>query len=702
MKKPAYKIKIGSTIFDSSVSQDIISISADMDLDVPSDSFRIALKTGEKAGAIKNGDAAVIEMGYEGALNKVLTGSVDSVEPGISEVVISGLGPVSLLTGMRVNQVYEKQTAGAIVKDIAGRAGIAVKDLEEGLSFPMYVLDDTKDAYAHLKDLALKCGCDIFMTNDGRLNFKKYKRQNPKPFKYGRDILEVEVNTPTPAATCVKVCGESPSSFKGAETAHWGSKKVVEGIAGSGTQIFLYEDPLIKDKDTADKVAASLLEVLMSPLSGALKCLGNTGVGLGDTIEIKDMPDPRMSGEFEITGVSHTFNQSEGLVSLVSWVKKISITPAAPPLAEPPPLPAPPRPPSPLEEELEKAKGELEEQRMKLVDAVEIGEMNLEKSLVDINSAMSGLDKLAREMIAAAEEVRKTAVEAASEAISKADELKKELEAKKKEIEEGISEAKGKFDEMKKDALAQMDGFDEEMTRLQDEAQKAADEAKGRVEEEKKKADEQMKGLEEEAEKAAGKVEEGKRKAEDKQKELEAAREEAQGKEGEEKEKAKERVKELEASAGEAKEKAESMEKEVQERKKKAQDAEAEARKKEEVIEKEVEAKKKEVDDKIKEVQAKKDEVKKAVEDIEKEMEAKVEGPRKKLKESTKEVEAQVDEAKKTADSIRKEADEKFEMATKSAEDAKREATAALEMVKKVYNEARDTVIEARKMAGME
>src|SRR5574341_576348 len=184
MQKPACKVKIGSATFDSSTSQDIVSINVDLDIDVPSDGFQITLKPSAKASAIKNGDAVTIELGYEGALFKVLTGAVDTVKPAISEMAVSGLSTVSILTGTKVNQVYEKQSAGGIIKDLAGKAGIAFKDVQEGLSFPMYVIDDSKDCYTHMRELARKCGFDLFMTGDGRLVFKKYERQSPKPFKY--------------------------------------------------------------------------------------------------------------------------------------------------------------------------------------------------------------------------------------------------------------------------------------------------------------------------------------------------------------------------------------------------------------------------------------------------------------------------------------------------------------------------------------
>jgi len=210
--------------------------------------------------------------------------------------------------------------------DLVGRAGLGVKEVEDGLSFPMYVVSDTKNVYTHMKELARMCDFDLFFTGYGRLVFKKYVRQTQRSFKYGRDIIEAEVYEPAPIAGCVKVYGESPSSFKGADTAHWMAKKEVEGVAGSGSMIYCVEDPVIRDKDSADIMDAVYLEGIMTPLSGTLRVLGSAYTGLGETICIMDMPDDRMNGEFEVVSVSHIFNKTEGFVSVVGWVKKILLS----------------------------------------------------------------------------------------------------------------------------------------------------------------------------------------------------------------------------------------------------------------------------------------------------------------------------------------------------------------------------------------
>jgi phage protein D len=323
MLKPAYQVKIGSETYDSTNNAEALSINVDCDINIPLDEFRIVLRHGDKV-PIRTDDRAVIELGYEDSLKKVFTGAVDTVEPGISSVIVNGYSAAAPLTRIRTHQIYEKQTAGAIVKDLAGKANLRVKTAEDGISFPMYVVDESRPLYGHMRELAGLCGFDLFMTPDGEVMFKKYQKKKAVPFTYGQDIVAMSARSVTPPATSVKVFEESPSSFKGADTAHWLSKKVIGGTSGSGDQVHIINHPAIRDKDTADKVAVAALETLSVSKVGVLRTMGEPAVGLGDTIEVKEMPDARMNDTFEVTRVSHAFNMDEGFVTTFGWIKKPS------------------------------------------------------------------------------------------------------------------------------------------------------------------------------------------------------------------------------------------------------------------------------------------------------------------------------------------------------------------------------------------
>lgn len=702
MNNPAYKVRIGDETFDSASNPEILSISVDLDLDVPADCFEICLKPSSKASSLQVGDPVVLELGYQSSLSKVLTGAVHSVEANISQITVKGLSLVSLLSHMKVNQVYEKQTAGAIVKDLAEKMGIAVVEAEDGLSLPMYVVDDGKDAFCHMKDLARRCGFDLFLKGDGRLVFKRYARQTPRQFRYGRDVIEAEAEEPRPMASCVKVFGESPSGFRGAETAHWSSKKVVEGIAGSGEAVICIEDPAVRDKDTADKVASAILESLTTPLFGRLKALGNARLGLGDTIEIIDMPENRLNGEFEAVRVAHHYSKKEGFTSQVDWVKRVSRTASLPPVSLAAARPIPLAPPSPLEEQLERAESDLDDSRTRLQYAAEAAETELEASQSEIIQSMAQQDQMGKELISAAEEAKRVAAEAAGEMLAKAEELLREIEAKKGEMEEDLAQAKAKVEEFKGKATARLEGYQQEMKELEEKAKKGIEEARKKFAEEMDKVEETRKGLPDQVDQAKGELEKGKAKVEEERGKLEALQGEMAQLSGPALSKAKLEADKVQSSVAEAEEKAGQIEKDLEAKAKELEGAASEVEKVEEKINKEFEERSKEARARLDELEGQVGEAKKEMEDVERELLAKEEEGKKKIEEMAEKVKSQVEEAKTAGEKLVGEAEEKLEKAKEKVETVRRQALEGMEKAKKAYGEARDKVMEARSQAGLE
>jgi len=320
MLKPNYKIEIGSETFEPGAQSPVISLQISLDMDIPADSFEVVFGHNSKSSKIKEGDAASIQLGYEDSLEDVFKGTVDNVEPGIAEIKVTGLNFAWKLLELRTNQVYESQAAGDIVSDLANKAGVTTEDVSSGLSFPMYVVDDGKNAYEHIRELAEKCGFDVYMTSENKLVFKKYEREEPQALEYGKNIIQAELQEERPIVAGVVVQGESPSSFKGADTSHWLTKRQVEGMAGSGARL-LVQDPTMRDKDSAEKVAKARLDTLTRTVSGTVKIIGMAELKLGDTIEIKGMLNPKMNGEFQVRSVEHFLNKTVGFTTLVGWRK---------------------------------------------------------------------------------------------------------------------------------------------------------------------------------------------------------------------------------------------------------------------------------------------------------------------------------------------------------------------------------------------
>src|SRR5207253_6333200 len=134
-----------------------------LSMEVPADSFTLVLG---QVGGLKPAvaDSATVELGYadDGSLTKVMTGSVVAMEPDLLTSQVTGYGAASLVLATFVEYTFEGKTAGEIVRDLAGRAGVKVASADDGITFPAYVVDGRRSAYVHIHDLAELSGLDFY------------------------------------------------------------------------------------------------------------------------------------------------------------------------------------------------------------------------------------------------------------------------------------------------------------------------------------------------------------------------------------------------------------------------------------------------------------------------------------------------------------------------------------------------------------
>src|SRR6185295_5557973 len=110
-----------------------------------------------------------------------------------TQVTASNAG--GALSLARINQSFEQQSAGKIVKDLAGRAGADLGTVEDGIDLPFFVIDDRRSVYAHIAMLARRCGYLVIVGADGKLGFAPPAAGAAvQTFTYGVDVLAFEVS----------------------------------------------------------------------------------------------------------------------------------------------------------------------------------------------------------------------------------------------------------------------------------------------------------------------------------------------------------------------------------------------------------------------------------------------------------------------------------------------------------------------------
>lgn len=314
MLHPSYKLQIGSETIDPSSADDLVGLRVSLDMSGRADSLHTTLRIRDQGFKFAKNDAVSVSLGYVDDLTDVYKGLVDSINLDFYSGRILALNSIWKLLRLRVDKFYEKQSCGAIVSDLAGVASVSTGAIQDGIQLPYYAADSRKSAYEHIHELAGKCGFDVFATPDDELTFKKYQSSSPKTFEYGKDIISVSHFDQEPVFKSVRVFGESPSSSKGSDTAHWLTKQPVQGVSGSGNEL-LVQDRTIRDTSTASSVSNEKTDKLMKALLIHLEVVGDATIMLDDTARIQGMPESSLNGEYQVRGVEHALSKTGGFTT---------------------------------------------------------------------------------------------------------------------------------------------------------------------------------------------------------------------------------------------------------------------------------------------------------------------------------------------------------------------------------------------------
>jgi len=319
--RPNYLVNIGSERFSPENGGDVIIIKVIRCIGLPTDSCEVFL-VGGKDYPFKRDDQVRVQLGYDEELLPVFSGFVDNIEHELSKVRVTALGLTVGLLRLRLNRVYLNQTAGMIVRNLAQEINLQVKEASDGISLPMYVVDDAANAYEHILRLAERCNFDAYITNDEQIVFKEWNGGKKHSLEYSKEIIQVEALDFSPPYVSAKIYGESPSSVKGSDTSHWLTKQEVKGEAGSGEAVSVH-DPAIKDKQTAETVARAKLDKLKYTFVAAVETVGKPEISLGDTVALEGIPDSAINAELEVRGIEHYLSKVKGFTTKINcWMKE--------------------------------------------------------------------------------------------------------------------------------------------------------------------------------------------------------------------------------------------------------------------------------------------------------------------------------------------------------------------------------------------
>jgi phage protein D len=272
-------------------------------------------------------DKGTVALGYaDSAIDLVFTAKVTEVKRFILGTTrICAVNGGAILSRLRVNQSYEQQAAGDIVSDLAGQVGVDTDTIRKGPKFAYYVVDDRQNAYQHISTLARKSGYVAYFTTQGKLNFAPLSESQPiQTFRYGQDIIKLQVNESTPLIDGVTFIGGGAAGSQGQEAWPWLVKdpSPITVQAGTGNGGRLVRDPSLRSAEAIKTAAdAAVLASGHDALTGRIVVPGAPTVTVGSTIAIADAPNAALNGNCLVMRVRHEFSKLSGFVSRVDFSK---------------------------------------------------------------------------------------------------------------------------------------------------------------------------------------------------------------------------------------------------------------------------------------------------------------------------------------------------------------------------------------------
>jgi hypothetical protein len=339
--RPAYRIVIGDQVVDTTIeprASTAVELVVRLDLDTPVDAF--TLRQGQVGGLRATpGDDASVDLGYADGDDpaRVLTGLVVAVDPALETKRIVGHGAGDAMLRTFVGKTFEDTTAGAVVRSLAGEAGVGVERASDGPSLNAYVVDGRRPALPQIRDLAELSGFDVYLTPEGKLVFEAFTGSHTvHVLKYGEHVLAARLERARPRAGTVEVWGESPGSSRGDESWAWltsdfGPRR---GTAGSGAPTLLVERAAVRTAQMAATAATAIADTLTAgTLRGNLRIQGRAQVRLADLVRLEGFPAAagvdELDGNYQVRAVRHRLSKRDGFTTEIGFRSLVGAAAAA-------------------------------------------------------------------------------------------------------------------------------------------------------------------------------------------------------------------------------------------------------------------------------------------------------------------------------------------------------------------------------------
>src|SRR5712691_5397716 len=96
---------------------------------------------------------------------KVFTGAIEGIRRGFDAICVSALNAGAELARFRPSATYEQITAGNVLRNLCGDAGVQTGNVEDGVSLVFYAADPAQTALEHIARVCAWSGAMARISN---------------------------------------------------------------------------------------------------------------------------------------------------------------------------------------------------------------------------------------------------------------------------------------------------------------------------------------------------------------------------------------------------------------------------------------------------------------------------------------------------------------------------------------------------------
>jgi hypothetical protein len=339
----AYAIEIGGQSLSSQKAAGSSLVALEVERGMGSSGGRCGLRLWPTARPRpQSGDPLRVEIDAGAGMKTIFTGEIQTARGDVETWSIQGRDGMGRLAELELEKSYEEVSAGFIVKDLVDAAGAEAGTLDEGPSFPRYVLHGGTRALQHAQRLGNLIGADLYTDGKGRVHFRRPKPQASRHQLYwGESVLDIELAQRERLGDSIDVWGEGAAGTDGADREHWlatdlsgvRGKATLEGqpdaprvsVGRLGKRPRVIVDGAIRSADAAEDVAAALMQAqALRPFVGSVLLPGLVDIDPGDWIELLDLPtnlrpSPAPTVKLRVRRLWHFLSPSQGLLTRLGF-----------------------------------------------------------------------------------------------------------------------------------------------------------------------------------------------------------------------------------------------------------------------------------------------------------------------------------------------------------------------------------------------